>query len=563
MVQLSEGVRERLGEILVRKGRIDSRTLAQAVVEARLKGVRLGTHLLETRRDLYEEDVAVALAEQHGLRYVLIDPRDLDPAVAEVVPEAVARRLNVLPLSATGEHVRVAISDPSDVLVADELRLLIPVSVNFVVADPSAIRAALDILYSPVAASRRLVSDVEEEEASAASFESTIDADVEVDAPSVEEVNRLLRYAIEIGASDIHFVPRRTDLHVRARVDGVMRDVSVVRQALSASVVARLKVMAQLDIAERRLPQDGRVSISVGGVDMDLRVAVLPSARGEEVVVRIAYIGQRGLRTLDDLGVDEHTLAVLEHSLHTPGGAIVVAGPTGSGKTTTLYAAIAGLNDGSRTIVSIEDPVESLLDGVVQVEVRPQAGLTFARGLRTILRADPDVILVGEIRDIETAEIALHAAMTGHVVLTTLHAQSAASGIVRLRELGLPEASIGSSVHSVLSQRLLRRPCPHCHEGVELTTSEIERIGLSDGVPLYRPAGCIQCQYTGYVGRVAVYEALRIDAAVRGAINRTAAEIQEIAMTSGMTTLYEQARALCQTGDTTVDEVLRVLGQAD
>jgi type IV pilus assembly protein PilB len=559
--QLGAGVRERLGEILIRKGRIDHQKLAHALAEAQLRGVRLGTHLTESKT-LYEEDVAVALAEQHGLRYVVIDLRDLDRSVADVLPEATARRLNALPLSATPEVVRIAISDPTDVLVVDGLKLAVPTAINLVVADPSAIRAGIDMLYSRLRPPLMIVDEVEEEtEAPGESQQTAIDALTHVDAPAVEEVNRLLRYAIELRASDIHFVPRRTDLHVRARVDGVMRDVSVVSGPLRATVIARLKVMAQLDIAERRLPQDGRVSISVSGVDMDLRVAVLPSARGEEIVVRIAYIGQQGLRTVEDLGIDESSLTVLRHSLYTPGGAIIVAGPTGSGKTTTLYAAVNELNDGSRTIVSIEDPVESLIDGVVQVEVRPQAGLTFARGLRTILRADPDVILVGEIRDLETAEIALHAAMTGHVVLTTVHAQTAATGLVRLRELGIKEASLGSAVHAVLSQRLLRRPCPNCHEGMQLTTSEVERIGLHTKVSLYRPAGCVQCQYTGYAGRIAVYEALRVNAAMQGTIGRTATEIEEGALANGTTTLYERARKLCESGGTTVDEVLRVLGE--
>jgi type IV pilus assembly protein PilB len=561
--QVGSAVRERLGEILVRKGRIDRRKLAQALAEARLKGVRLGVQLTESNA-LYEEDVAVALAEQHDLRYVVIDVRRIDRSVVDVLPEATARRLNALPLSVSGDTVRVAISDPSDLLVVDGLKLVIPTGLNLVVADHSAIRAALDILYSRVAAPPlNAVPDYEEEDlAESRDFvQTTIDAPTKVDAPAIEEVNKLLRHAIELRASDIHFIPRRSDLHVRARVDGVMRDVSVVSGALRPSVVARLKVMARLDIAERRLPQDGRVSISVSGVDMDLRVAVLPSALGEEVVVRIAYIGQHGLRTVEDLGVDERALAVLRQSLHTPGGAIVVAGPTGSGKTTTLYAALNELNDGSRTIVSIEDPVESLIDGAVQVEVRPQAGLTFARGLRTILRADPDVILVGEIRDHETAEIALHAAMTGHVVLTTVHAQSAATGLVRLREFGINEGSLGSAVHAVLSQRLLRRPCAHCHQGVELTAGEKERIGIEAEITLYRPAGCVQCGHSGYAGRIAVYEALRVNAAVRGAIGLTAGEIQEEAVLHGATTLYEQARRLCESGGTTVDEVLRVLGE--
>jgi type IV pilus assembly protein PilB len=543
---------------LIRKGRVDAPTLARALAVSRSTGVRLGALLVESKI-AYEEDIAVALAEQHGLRYVLLDMRHLDPSIAGILPEAMARRLGAVPVGATSDQVRIAIADPSNVVGIDELRLAVEGQVTFVVAEASAINAALDILYSSAAVAPVLAEEIDEEQAE--TQQEAIDAGASIDAPAVEEVNRLLRYAIDLGASDLHFVPRRTDLHVRARVDGVMRDVSAISPTLRAAVIARLKVMAQLDIAERRLPQDGRVSIAVGGVDMDLRVAVLPSARGEEVVVRIAYIGRNGMRTIEDLGIEGHSLSVLRHSLHVPGGAIVVAGPTGSGKTTTLYAAIAELNDGSRTIVSIEDPVESLIDGVVQVEVRPQAGLTFARGLRTILRADPDVILVGEIRDLETAEIALHAAMTGHIVLTTVHAQDAASGLVRLRELGLPGASLGTAVHSILSQRLLRKPCRHCGQGVELTADEIARVGLSSDLALYRPAGCVKCQHTGYAGRVAIYEALTVDAGVRGVIDRTAAEIEEKAVESGTILLYEQARKLCESGQTTVDEVLRVLGE--
>jgi general secretion pathway protein E len=321
--------------------------------------------------------------------------------------------------------------------------------------------------------------------------------------------------------------------------------------------------MGLLDIAERRLPQDGRVSISTAGVDMDLRVAVLPSAYGEEVVLRIAYIGQHGLRTVQDLGVDDQTLSALRRSLRKPGGATIVAGPTGSGKTTTLYAAIEELNDGSRTIVSIEDPVESLIEGIVQVEVKPRAGLTFARGLRTILRADPDVILVGEIRDLETAEIALSAAMTGHVVLSTVHAQSAAAALVRLREIGIAEASLGSAIRCVLSQRLLRRPCPRCGQGEQHGADELARVGMSSSVPLYRPSGCVECEFTGYAGRVGIYEALMIDGPVREALSGTAAAIEEAAAENGSPVLYEQARRLCEAGGTTVDELLRVLGDCD
>jgi len=553
------GVRARLGEILVRNGRLTHEELSQALVDARASGDRLGTHLVRARA-LREDDISIALAEQFGLRYVAIDVAELDPELAQLVPEKSALRLGALPLSNVDDRVRLAIADPSDVLLIDELRIAMNGAFELVIADPSAIRAGIAKLYTP-----NLVAvppdESDGDDATRATAQSSIDA--AESSPAVELVNRILRLAIELGASDIHFVPRKNDLHVRARVDGVMRDISVVPRSQRSAVIARLKVMGQLDIAERRLPQDGRVSISIAGVDMDLRVAILPAVIGEEAVLRISYIGRQGLLTFEDLGLDTQTRSVLRHSLRNPAGAIIIAGPTGSGKTTTLYAAIGELNNGSRTIVSIEDPVESLVDGMVQVEVNARAGLTFARGLRTILRADPDVIMIGEIRDLETAEIALHAAMTGHVVLTTVHAQSAAAGIVRLRELGLAEASIGSSVRTVLSQRLLRRPCPHCARGERLDDEEVARVGLDGSVPLFRPAGCGDCDLTGYAGRIGIYEALTVDDGVRAVIGGTASAIEAAATGSGTTVLYEQARRLCETGATTVDEIVRVLGESD
>jgi type IV pilus assembly protein PilB len=557
-----QSVRARLGEILVRTGRLTPEDLSRALEDARANGDRLGTHLVRAQT-LCEEDIAIALAEQFGLRYVSIEIGELDQSLATLLPERSARRLGVLPVSKSNDRVRLAIADPTDVLLVDELRIAMDGAFELVVADPSTISAGIDRIYSSSLVSLPLDDEPAEIiDARVETPESRNDAiDVAESAPAVALVNRILRLAIELGASDLHFVPRKNDLHVRARVDGVMRDVSVVPRSQQSAVIARLKVMGQLDIAERRLPQDGRVSISIAGVDMDLRVAILPGVNGEEAVLRISYIGQQGLLTFEDLGFEAHTLSTMRRSLRNPAGAIIIAGPTGSGKTTTLYAAIAELNNGSRTIVSIEDPVESIVDGVVQVEVNARAGLTFARGLRTILRADPDVIMIGEIRDLETAEIALHAAMTGHIVLTTVHAQSASAAIVRLRELGLEEASIGSSVRTILSQRLLRRPCAVCRGGERLKPEEIARVGLDSWLDLYRPAGCHECDFTGYSGRIGIHEALTIDDGIRTVLGGTASAIASAAAAGGTTFLYEQARRLCMTGDTTVDEVVRVLGE--
>jgi general secretion pathway protein E len=312
-------------------------------------------------------------------------------------------------------------------------------------------------------------------------------------------------------------------------------------------VVARLKVMAQLDIAERRLPQDGRVAIRLADTNTDLRIAVLPATSGETVVIRIAYIEGGGVSGLDLLGLDDRTASSLRRALASAGGAIIVAGPTGSGKTTTLYAALKELNDGSRSIVTIEDPVERVVEGSVQVEVNTRAGLTFARGLRTILRADPDVILVGEIRDAETAEIAMQAAMTGHLVLTTLHAEGAFAALVRLRELGVPAAAIASSVRLVLSQRLLRRVCAVC------SSAESAR----------KQRGCQACSFTGYRGRIAAYESLAMDEALRVAVAADSNELVSSTASKPSVSLRQHALDLVTAGITSNDEVIRVCGEPD
>jgi type IV pilus assembly protein PilB len=539
--QLGAGLREQLGEILVRQGRLSRHELERAVQDAAAGGVRLGEHLLQTGL-VVEEDIALALSEQFGLRHVSIDPREIDGTLAPLMPATTAQRLQVLPLYADDYVICVAVADPTDVLVGDELRLLLDRPVEIVVAERSDIAAGIAQRY----ASTPVWSELEVRNIEAERRETVIDA-VEVQSgPAVEIVNALLRRAIEVRASDLHLIPRRDDLLARVRVDGVMRDLEAIGLDLRAAVVARLKVMAQLDIAERRLPQDGRVAIRLGDANTDLRIAVLPATSGETVVIRIAYIEGGGVSGLDQLGLDDGTASSLRRALASAGGAIIVAGPTGSGKTTTLYAALKELNDGSRSIVTIEDPVERVVEGSVQVEVNTRAGLTFARGLRTILRADPDVILVGEIRDAETAEIAMQAAMTGHLVLTTLHAEGAFAALVRLRELGVPAAAIASSVRLVLSQRLLRRVCEVC------SSPESSR----------KERGCQACSFTGYRGRIAAYESLQMDDTLRIAVAADSNELVSSTVSKPSVSLRQHALDLVAAGITTNDEVLRVCGEA-
>jgi type IV pilus assembly protein PilB len=557
---LGAGLREQLGEILVRKGTIDREQLEVALAGSQAAGLRLGEYL--TREGiLIEDEIAQALADQYGLPYATIDHRVIDRAAARLIPERLARSLSVVALRASEESVTVAVADPTNVFATDELKIVLNRPLRIVVAELSAIKTALDEIYSAAWSSTdagqndvviELVSEI-----------SSIDEDSSVEsAPAIEVVNSVLRRSIGLRASDIHLIPRRDDLLVRVRVDGVMRDLSTIPYEYKSAVAARLKVMGKLDIAEKRLPQDGRASVMFGDAQTDLRVAILPSQFGEDIVVRVQYLdASAGTREISDLGLDGQTAAVFTHALRQPNGAILLCGPTGSGKTATLYAALRALNDGSRSIVTIEDPVEATLDNTVQIQVNEKAGLTFARGLRTILRADPDVILIGEVRDLETAGIAMQAAMTGHLVLSSIHAQSAPAALARLRDMGLASALVNSAVSCIVAQRLVRRPCSQCAHGTLIPEQHLAVAGLPADTVLYRPRGCASCSRTGYSGRMAVYESFLVDDEIRTAAESgSAAEITAAVRRAGMNSLRDNALALCFAGLTTLDEVNRVCG---
>jgi type IV pilus assembly protein PilB len=560
---LGQGLREQLGEILLRKGRLDRHQLAQAIAESTAAKQRLGEFLVKNGL-VYEDEIAQALADQFSLPYTSLERGMVDREAASLIPEGVARRLNALALRMTDESITVAVSDPTNVLATDELKLLVKRELRLVVSEHSSIQAALEHAYNggdwSSAEARRNEAVVD-----AVTQVSSIDADESAEtAPAIEIVNAILRRAIELNASDVHFVPRREDLLVRVRVDGVMRDLEAVTIEHRASAIARLKVMGKLDIAERRLPQDGRASITFDQQQTDLRVAVLPSTWGEDVVVRIMYLeSQTGIRELSDLHLDSQADSVLTHALRQPNGAILMCGPTGSGKTASLYAALRMLNNGERSIVTIEDPVEATLANTVQVQVNEKAGLTFARGLRTILRSDPDVILIGEVRDMETAEIAMQAAMTGHLVLSCIHAQSAPAAVTRLRQMGLPHALLSSALSCIIAQRLVRRPCPACAHGTLIGEDELAANGVAAGVELYRPRGCSKCSRTGYFGRIAVFESLLLTDDIHEASSEgSKLHVAAAARRAGMRTLRENALDLALSGETTLDEVNRVCGDS-
>jgi type IV pilus assembly protein PilB len=553
------GGRPLLGASLVRRGHLNTEGLEQALAEQERSGLPLGRVLiglgLITTRDLAE-----ALAEQHGLAFVDLNETKLDDEAATLLPEGVARRYDAMPVRVENGTLVVAVADPTNILAHDDLRLALGTDMRIVVADAVQLEETMGRRY------RHAALGAVETFSSAAWRADDDDERVDVDdsAPAIKFVNDVISRALAHRASDIHFEPQSDRLVVRVRVDGVTRELTEVQTSMQAAVIARLKVMGGLDIAQRRAPQDGRVGIKVGGQPMDLRIAVLPTTYGEQAVLRILQgTGAQGALGLSDLGMDQDTEAILRRAIERPYGAIITVGPTGSGKTTTLYAALGVLNDPGRVIVTIEDPVEYQMSGAGQIEIDPPAGLTFARGLRTILRSDPDVILVGEIRDEETARIAMQAATTGHLVLSTLHAQSASSSIVRLKDMGVDPGLLAPSLNCVVAQRLARRLCVRCREPYAPTDLERQRFeldSLGNIEHLYRPRGCETCLQTGFEGRVALYEAMSVEGKIRRLIDAPTEEIFAAAVEQGMTTLRESGIRLALAGITSLGEVHRVTG---
>ena len=550
--------RPRLGALLLRDGHLTPEQLEEALSEQAATGHRLGEVLLE-RHLVASKVLAQVLAEQHDLEFIELSTADVDPDVVSLLPEKFAHRYRALPVKFLSEElVLIAVADPTDVLGADDLRLAAGVNVRFAVAERLDLERAISHFY-------RIEGQLEVVDGRTTSVEEAgedITALTSESSPAVQLVNSLLARAIDEGASDLHFEPQAKNVVVRARIDGITRRLTTIPKAMQPSVTSRLKIMGELDIAERRLPQDGRVSIRVGGQGMDLRMAVLPTGYGEKVILRI-HRGASQMLELTDLGMSPEANETFRRAITQPYGAILTVGPTGSGKTTTLYAALGLLNEEERVLVTIEDPVEHLMAGVGQVEVHTKSGLTFARGLRTILRSDPDVLLVGEIRDEETARIAIQAALTGHLVLSTLHAHNAAASMVRLKDMGVEPGLLATAVNCIVAQRLARRLCKSCREPASATSEELTELGLKradEEVELFQARGCAECAETGFKGRIALYEVMPIAGEVRRLIEATTEEIFEAAVRGGMRTLRDDGHRQVLAGVTSLDEVRRVTG---
>jgi len=552
------GRRLPLGSLLVREGLLKPEQLEEALTEKERTGHRLGEIVVE-RGWAQPHDVARALAEQHGLEFVDLAKVQLEPAAANLLPEKFARRYGALPVRFVDEDiVLVAVSDPTNVVASDDLRLALGLNVRLAVAPAPDLHSTIARVYR----AQVDVGDIEEEADEEETAVEDIREGAATSAPAIKLVNSLIARAIDEGASDLHFEPQAKQLVVRARIDGVMRRVTTIAKSMQPAVTSRLKIMGELDIAERRAPQDGRVSIRLGGQPMDLRIAVLPTTHGEQIVLRI--MNRAGGRLgLPQLGMSPEAAESFSRAIRQPYGAVIACGPTGSGKTTTLYAALDMLNDEDRVLTTIEDPVEYQTPGINQIEVNPKSGLTFARGLRTILRSDPDVLLVGEIRDEETARIAIQAAMTGHLVLTTLHTHNVASSIARLTDMGVEPSLLATSINCIIAQRLARRLCLNCRESYWPDEHEREELGFTaeaEKVWIYKSVGCIQCAGTGYSGRVALYELMPVHGLGRVLLDGSTDEIFEAAVTAGMRTLRDDGVRQSLAGVTTLEEVRRITG---
>jgi type IV pilus assembly protein PilB len=539
-----------LGTILTGSGLLTEEQLAHALDAQGHRGGRLGEVLVELGY-VTTQQIAGAVAEQCELELVDLDATEIESDAVSLLPEQLARRYQALPIRRAGDGLLLAIADPTNLRAADDLRLALGMNFRCVVAESQQLERVLGRIYRPRIELSIVEGEIEHERVNEI-------RDLASSIPTIHLVNSLLTQAIDQNASDVHFEPKRDRLLVRARVDGMMVDLAEVPKHMQPAVLSRLKVMGALDIAERRVPQDGRVSVHFGGEPLDLRVAVLPLRHGEQVVLRI--LNRREQRpTLKSLELDGPTQDTFLSALGQPFGAVIVCGPTGSGKTTTLYGALDAISSSERVVMTIEDPIEHELPHANQIEVDEKAGLTFARGLRTILRSDPDVLLVGEIRDEETASIAMQAAMTGHLVLTTLHAHNAAAAITRLREMGVPGGLIASSLNCIVSQRLARRLCPDCREEYEVGEDEAVAEVLA-GRRAYRAVGCARCHETGYRGRVPLFEVLPVHGEVRALIEESAESIFSAAVRQGMTTLRSHGFRLVREGICSLEEIRRVTG---
>jgi type IV pilus assembly protein PilB len=549
-----------LTDVIVDLGFATDEQVKDAIETSRTMGTTPEKVLLSSGA-LSSDQLARALAERYGLDHLDLSVFQVDMAAANWITTAAAKRYQAVPVAFVDERtLLVAMADPSNVLAVDDIAIMTGHEVRVAVAAPddvAAMIAKLNRLEDSVGE-----ETVEEEERAAELVDL---GDASEDAPVIKLVNQIVAQAVELGASDVHLSPHEHELRVRFRIDGVLQDMTTVPRKTAAGMISRVKIMAELDIAEKRLPQDGRVGLTVDGRRIDLRAVTLPSVHGEAIVLRVLDKDGSVVR-LEDLGLGPVERERFEHAFHQAHGAVLVTGPTGSGKSTTLYAALQVLNTPERNILTVEDPVEYQMEGLTQLQVSNKRGLTFASGLRSMMRADPDVIMVGEIRDKETAQIAVESALTGHLVLSTLHTNDAPSAITRLIEMGIEPFLVASAIDCVVAQRLARLLCSTCKRRMIVTTDVLHANGFKALVDLegYEPVGCRRCNGSGYRGRLGLYELMMVTPEVQTMVleRRSAEEIRDVAVRQGMRRLRDDGLEKAREGLTSVAEVLRVVGSS-
>jgi len=567
----------RLGELLIREGLINASQLERAISVQRQEGGRLGETLVKLGI-VKEDQVVSVLGKQLNIPYFSLGTGMLKPAIDQglerLIPQDFAFKNSVLPLSRTLRSITVAMADPLDLILIDNLRKLTGCEINPVIATKSDISKAVEEFYGKSALFREAVEasyDLTSVDSSLAADSEAAEQELSLDkliaraeeAPVVKLVDLIIRQAIDERASDIHIEPFKERISLRYRVDGKLYEIPPPARHLHLPIISRIKILAKLDIAEKRLPQDGAFMVRIKEKPIDIRVSSIPTIYGEKIVLRILDRSQVVL-DLNLLGFGHKQLEEIRWGINSPYGLVFLTGPTGSGKTTTLYAILSEIKNPTKNIVTIEDPVEYKLEGINQVQIKPEIGLTFATALRSFLRQDPDIMLVGEVRDLETAQICIRSALTGHLVLSTLHTNDAPSAINRLMDIGIESYMLAPSLLLVVAQRLVRKLCPDCKEAYEPTPEQLKSVKIKSDL-LYKPKGCPKCNNTGYKGRACIAETMIVNEQIQELVNQKASfqRIREVARASGMQTLYESAIKKVEDGNTSLEEAISITLGAD
>lgn len=549
----------KLGDILISSGKINDNQLNEALQLQKKTGQKLGEILVEFGW-VQEKTIIETLENQMGFEKYDVQNNIAGPEIPKLISESLARRYTAIPVKVKSDKLTVAMYDPLNIYAIDDIEIATGMKVEPVLASKKDILGAIDQYFGKQNAEKAIEDFAKQYNGSG--DESTItEESLEAikNAPVVRLVNSIMKQALKARASDIHIEPFENVVRIRFRIDGQLQEVMTPSKQTHSAIVTRIKIIANLNIAEKRNPQDGRVEMDIDGAMVDMRISILPTVHGEKIVIRLLE-RTSFLMGKTDLGFTDYNLKKFDDILDIPNGIILVTGPTGSGKTTTLYTVLSDFNKVNTNIVTVEDPVEYRMDGINQVQVNEKAGLTFASGLRSILRQDPDIIMIGEIRDMETAQIAVRAAITGHIVISTLHTNDAPATIMRLIDMGIPPYLISTSVKGIVAQRLVRRICPHCKEDYSITISEKKILNIEEDVILSRGKGCNKCFDTGYLGRISIHEIMKMTSEIRKEIDTSESTdlIREAANKQGMITLEENCRDLVLGGITTVEEMLKV-----